>query len=293
MSLTFIYCLSALLLSDNRIESLIQKADQVLSSLSQRADGEFCPGGSAKSSTPPETPGSPLSSVTFSTPFILYPPFLSCTGSRTPTERRKYRTFKNILLPKKKKKVFRMQHNYILRKMSSLKGKELFYYCSLWVPAPLSHGESETLPGRKAAAFQWFQTHESLFRSLKLQVLWKTKEALTSSSCCCSVYDWWHERGSQPSGHWGAAALFFFAASRRHYVSPFFVIVLIDTLTVKCYKDVLFYAGTRYQHQGATERRWQTQDLRYRTVDTLMVAPLFVWSVMSWCLHDDVDTIPT
>lgn len=143
MSLPFIYCLSALLLSDNRIESLIQKADQVLSSLSQRADGEFCPGGSAKSSTLPETPGSPSSSVTFSTPFILYPPFLSCTGSRTPTERRKYRTFKNVFLPKKKNKVFKMQHNYILRKMSGLKGKRLFYYCSLWIPAPLSHGESE------------------------------------------------------------------------------------------------------------------------------------------------------
>ncbi|XP_075885300.1 lung adenoma susceptibility protein 2 [Nelusetta ayraudi] len=44
------------LFRDNRIESLIQKADQVLSSLSQRAEGELCPGGSAESTTPPATP---------------------------------------------------------------------------------------------------------------------------------------------------------------------------------------------------------------------------------------------
>lgn len=62
----FFFCSSALILSDNRIESLIQKADQVLSSLSHRAEGELCPGGSAESTTPPATPGSPSSSLTFS-----------------------------------------------------------------------------------------------------------------------------------------------------------------------------------------------------------------------------------
>lgn len=47
------------LFRDNRIESLIQKADQVLSSLSHRAEGELCPGGSAESTTPPATPVCP------------------------------------------------------------------------------------------------------------------------------------------------------------------------------------------------------------------------------------------
>lgn len=64
--LFYFFCSSALILLDNRIESLIQKADQVLSSLSHRAEGELCPGGSAESTTPPATPGSPSSSLTFS-----------------------------------------------------------------------------------------------------------------------------------------------------------------------------------------------------------------------------------
>lgn len=66
----FYFCSSALILLDNRIESLIQKADQVLSSLSQRAEGELCPGGSAESTTPPATPGSPSLTFSFHSSFI-------------------------------------------------------------------------------------------------------------------------------------------------------------------------------------------------------------------------------
>lgn len=74
----FIYRGSALSLPDNRIESLIQKADQVLSSLSQRADGEFCSGDSL-----PGTPGSPFpSSWTFSLHLSTFPP---CTVKKSLT----------------------------------------------------------------------------------------------------------------------------------------------------------------------------------------------------------------
>lgn len=55
--------------------------------------------------------------------------------------------------------------------------------------------------------------------------------------------------------------------------SFFFVIVLIDALTVKDYKDLFFYAGTQYQLQGVTGRCWQTKDLRYKTVDVPTGAP--------------------
>lgn len=45
------------LLLDNRIESLIQKADQVLNSLSRRSGGENCPVDSAETRTQPRTQG--------------------------------------------------------------------------------------------------------------------------------------------------------------------------------------------------------------------------------------------